>query len=287
MNAKSKKINFSREAFFHPANIGFLAISVFASWSVADLSMLSEITLSISLGMELIYLGIVPRLPRFKKMVRSKKMKLETEGKEKKLIFMQLGKEYQKKFLILKRLADLTKKNFKKMPYTSQGMLEAIHNKIGTLLTNYLNLLDYLQRYEFYADDVLEDRLKKEIESEKKQIEEATSPKLKHTKKRRLSILRKRLHKLNDAREKSLLCNTHLETIEDAVHYIYEQSMTMNNPKEIGFQLDTLLEEMEETAHIVENLDEDMGIMTDKQYDDFEFKSTYNTTTQSADKQRI
>ena len=57
------------------------------------------------------------------------------------------------------------------------------------------------------------------------------------------------------AEEKFAMCETHLETIEDAIRYIYEQSMTMNKPEEIGFQLDNLLTDVDETAELLDAMD--------------------------------
>jgi len=73
-----------------------------------------------------------------------------------------------------------------------------------------------------------------------------------------VAILQKRLKKFEIAKEKYLICETHLDTIEDAIRYIYEQSMTMSNPEEIGFQLDNLLTEVEETSQLIEDLDQDI-----------------------------
>ena len=86
----------------------------------------------------------------------------------------------------------------------------------------------------------------------------ADSEKLKATRQRRLSILNKRLKKFHVAKEKYLICETHLETIEDAIRYIYEQSITMPNAEEVGSQLDHLLSEMEETTHIIDELDQNL-----------------------------
>ena len=55
--------------------------------------------------------------------------------------------------------------------------------------------------------------------------------------------------------EKFAMCETHLETIEDAIRYIYEQSMTMNKPEKIGFQLDNLLTNVDETAKLLDVMD--------------------------------
>ena len=45
------------------------------------------------------------------------------------------------------------------------------------------------------------------------------------------------------------------EIIEDAIRYIYEQSMTMNKPEKIGFQLDNLLTNVDETAKLLDVMD--------------------------------
>ena len=70
-----------------------------------------------------------------------------------------------------------------------------------------------------------------------------------------MTILQKRLQKFTVAEEKFAMCETHLETIEDAIRYIYEQSMTMNKPEEIGFQLDNLLTDVDETAELLDAMD--------------------------------
>jgi hypothetical protein len=66
------------------------------------------------------------------------------------------------------------------------------------------------------------------------------------------------LQKFTVAQEKFAMCETHLETIEDAIRYIYEQSMTMNKPEEIGFQLDNLLTDVDETAELLDTMDLDI-----------------------------
>ena len=108
------------------------------------------------------------------------------------------------------------------------------------------------------ASPSLETNLKEEVIKQIEEIKTLESEKLKRTKARRVAIMQKRLQKFKIAKEKYLVCETHLETIEDAVRYIYEQSMTMSNPEEIGFQLDNLLTEVDETSQLIEDLDQDI-----------------------------
>lgn len=255
---KDTSINYTREAFLHPANMGFLLVATVTAFALSDVGLISNVILSMAFGTELMYLGIIPRLPRFRKNVKLSKLRERSSENEEKNVFQELDQKSKKRFLVLKHLAKLIKENFDKLPYSSQGLLENIRKKIGELISNYLTLLDLHKRYRLYMDTSVEESLKREVENEENKLDTLKSERLKKTRVRRIAILKKRLKKFEIAKEKYLICETHLETIEDAIRYIYEQSMTMSNPEEIGFQLDNLLEEVEETSQLIDDLDQDI-----------------------------
>ncbi|MDR8389753.1 hypothetical protein NC796_01305 [Aliifodinibius sp. S!AR15-10] len=255
---KDESINYTREAFLHPLNMGVLLVATISAFALADVGLISNLILTMAFGTELMYLGIVPRLPRFRKNVKLKKLRERSSATEEKTVFQDLDEKSKRRFLVLKHLTKLIKENFDKLPYSSQGLLENIRKKIEELISNYLTLLDLHKRYQLYMHTSVEEGLKREVEHEEEKIQELKSERLKRTKARRIRILKKRLKKFEIAKEKYLICETHLETIEDAIRYIYEQSMTMSNPEEIGFQLDNLLEEVEETSQIIDDLDRDI-----------------------------
>lgn len=256
--AEEKGTNYTREAFLHPLNLLMLIVATTAAFFLNDLSMVPEVIFSLAFGMELMYLGTVPNLPNFRKAVDARKARERKKAEESTSMFQSLDRESQQRFLVLKHLSKLIKENFQKLPYTSQGLLESISTKIDGLLTNYLNLLDMFRKYDVYLRTSVESKVAEEIHKEKQEMEEATSDKLRSIKARRINILNKRLERFKTAREKFAIAETQLETIEDAVRYVYEQSMTMNNPEEIGFQLDNLLIEVEETASLMEEVEADM-----------------------------
>ncbi|WP_138430540.1 hypothetical protein [Fodinibius saliphilus] len=258
MSEEDKSINFTREAFLHPLNMGVLLVATISAFLMDDVGLMSNLVLSMAFGVELMYLGIVPRLPRFRKSVKLRKLRERNPAAEEKSTFQELDQKSKKRFLVLKHLAKLIKENFDKLPYSSQGLLENIRKKIQELISNYLTLLDLHKRYQLYMNTSVEESLKDEVQEEERKIKNMKSDRLKRTKARRVGILKKRLKKFEIAKEKYLICETHLETIEDAIHYIYEQSMTMSNPEEIGFQLDNLLEEVEETSQLIDDLDKDI-----------------------------
>src|SRR6056297_1137551 len=258
MSNDELNINYTREAFMNPINLGVLLVSTLTAFFMSGLGDFSSLLLTSVFGLELMYLGIVPKLPRFRKKLELKKIKERHAANNEKELFQSLDNKSQKRFLVLKHLAKLVQENFEKLPYSSQGLLDNIGKKIDELLGNYLTLLDLIKRYEVYLNTSLESNLKEEVKRQIEEIKELESEKLKRTKARRVAIMQKRLKKFSVAKEKYLVCETHLETIEDAIRYIYEQSMTMSNPEEIGFQLDNLLEEVEETSQLIDDLDRDI-----------------------------
>lgn len=255
---KESSINFTKEAFLHPVNLVCLLVGTVAALVLTDFGLISNAILGFAFGMELIYLGIVPKLPAYQKSVKLKKRKEQSDESNDKIIFYQLDARSQKRFLVLKHITKEVEQNFDTLPYTSKGMLEHIQKKMEDLLSTYLTLLDMNRRFQIYMNSEVEDEIRREVEEQENTLETIDSEKLKKTRERRLSILNKRLSKFDVAKEKYLICETHLETIEDAIRYIYEQSMTMPNAEDVGTQLDHLLSEMEETTNIIEELDQNL-----------------------------
>lgn len=257
---EEKATNYTREAFLHPLNLVMLIAATTAAFFLNDVGTLPSVIFSMAFGIELIYLGTVPRLPNFRKSVDIRKASERKKAEESTSVFKGLDRDSQQRFLVLKHLSKLIKENFQKLPFTAQGMLENISHKIDGLLKNYLELLELHRKYKVYLQSSAEAQIKAEIAEERAEMDASTSERLKNIKARRVAILVKRLERFKTAREKFAISDTQLQTIEDAVRYVYEQSMTMNNPEEIDFQLDNLLIEVEETATLMDDADIDVSV---------------------------
>lgn len=259
MSSQKENVNFTKEAFLHPVNLVCLLVGTITALVFNEMGpAVSDTILTMTFGAELIYLGVVPRLPSYQKSIWHKKQKERNEDSGDKMIFYQLDARSQKRFLVLKHITGEVKKNFDTLPYSSKSMLQHIREKMEDLLTTYLTLLDMNRRFQIYMNSEVEEELRQKVAQQEGELEDIDSEQLKKTRERRLQILNKRLRKFDSAKEKYLICETHLETIEDAIRYIYEQSMTMPNAEDVGQQLDRLLNEMEETTSIIEELDQDL-----------------------------
>lgn len=240
-------INYTREAFLHPINLAMLIVAFSSAFMLSGVEPAVNILLVATVAAELLYLGSIPRTARFQKYINLRSFKERNSKFNDRKVFGQLSEQSQKKFLILKHISSLIRDNFKKMPYTSQGLLDNINTRINSLLTSYMLMLESNERYLQYLNNTTEKRLGEELEQARKEQEEADSPRLKQVLQRRIDILNKRYEKYGMARERYQISDSQIKTVEDTVRYIYEKSMTLTNPGEIEQQMDSLLMDLEDT----------------------------------------
>jgi hypothetical protein len=204
---------------------------------------------------ELIYLGTVPRNERFRRAVRSRKAAERREPLSNKEIYRRLTRENQKRYVRLRNLKESIRANYRKLSYASQGLLDSHLDKIDGLLDSYLRLLHQKERYHEHADSAAESEVNRSIDMLEKKMT-GDSERVNSINKRRLRVLKQRRASFSESRENRKIIAAQLETITDTVKYIHEQSWTLNNPDEITLQLDTLLDEIEETQASVAEVEE-------------------------------
>ncbi|WP_228350731.1 hypothetical protein [Rhodocaloribacter litoris] len=252
-------INYTKEAFLHPWNLTFLIAAMLIAFTVslfsAAPSWLFETILLFATAGELLYLGTMPRQERFRRAIRARQAAEHAKPPSQKEIFQLLSKQSQRRYVRLRKLQKDIAANYRKLSYASQGMLDSHLKKIDGLLDSYLKLLYQKERYEFAIRSNTESEVIRAIEALREDMADDT-PRVRAIKQRRMRILEQRLERFKKGQENLEIIAAQLETIEDVIKYIHEQSLTLRNPEEITFQLDTLLSEVEETEASVEALEE-------------------------------
>jgi hypothetical protein len=249
-------INFYKEAFMSPVNLVFLIAALVAALLTGGIA--SNLILLFAAAAELMYLGTVPRSKRYQRVVRSRKASERSKPPSDREVLRTLHRDDQKRYVRFRNIEKAIKDNFSKLPYASQGMLDAHLQKIDGLLDSYLNLLQLKDRHLRFTQRTAEEEIARDIGALRAEMEQ-DPPRVREVKARRLLILQKRLDKFKKANEHLALIEAQLATIEDVTRYVYEQSLTMQNPEEVSFQLDTLVSEVEETQASVEALEEAFG----------------------------
>jgi vacuolar-type H+-ATPase subunit I/STV1 len=273
-------INFTKEAFLNPWNLTFLIAAMATAFGVSMIGpdFLFEIVLLFAAALELVFLGTVPRQERFRRAVRARAAAEHAKPPSKKEIWRLLNRPNQKRYYRLRDLEKEIEGNYRKLSYASQGLLDSHIKKIDGLLDSYLNLLYQKERYEQYSQQTAEREVVHSIQELREDMAD-DSDRVRAIKARRLKILEQRLERFKRSHENLEIIEAQLETIEDVIKYIHEQSLTLRNPEEISFQLDMLLSEVEETEASVEEIEEVFAKPTDllTEMDTFDFPQEQET----------
>lgn len=255
----SDSINYTKEALFNTWNLVFLITVVAVAAGIGLLGVMpgwaAELVLLLGAGTELLYLGVMPRNERFRRHVRSQKIAERREGPSQREIFSQLRNRSQRRYAKLRKLRNQIERNYQKLSYASQGILSNHIDKIDGLLESYLELLHQRERYRDFMDGATETRIIESIESLKRDMADDVE-RVRAVKERRLNVLEQRLARYNKAHENLEIIGAQLGTIEDVVKYIHEQSWTLQNPEEVTVQLDSLLQEVEETQSSIREIED-------------------------------
>jgi len=268
-----ESINYTREAFLNRWNLLFLVAGVAMSlgiWGIAALPF--WLPLTFVMAGELLYLGVMPRNERYRRHVRSQKIAERNKAPSKNEIFRSLNREDQRRVKRLRDLRDEIRANYQGLSYASQGLLDSHLKKIDGLIESYLQMLHQRERYRGQVDGASEQRVMKQIRDLREDMAD-DSKRVKAVKQRRMKVLRQRLARFKQGHENLEIIGAQLGTIEDVVKYIHQESWTMQNPEEISFQLDTLMEEVEETQSSVRQIEDVFSSSASDLLDSYGFES--------------
>ena len=258
-NGMTDDVNYTKEAFLNTWNLVFLLV---AAVTIAGLGLagvvpgwMLNLTVVLSAGAELLYLGVMPRNQRFQRHVRSQKIAERNRAPSQREIFSQLRNRSQRRYAKLRKLKDQIRENYQRLSYASQGILDNHLKKIDGLLESYLDLLHQRERYRDFVDSATKSNILQSIEALKEDMRD-DAERVRSVKQRRLKVLEQRLARFHKAHENLEIIGAQLGTIEDVVKYIHEQSWTLQDPKEVTMQLDALLEEVEATQSSIREIED-------------------------------
>ena len=259
---KDGEINYTREVFLHPWNLSYLTVGLGATLGMGFLGWGGEIVfqslLTLTLAAELLILGYMPRQKRFRNLVRAKHAAIAAKPPSQREMYRQLSRVNQRRYVRLRDLEKDLQANYRKFSFASQGILESHTTKIEGLMNSCLKLMFQQERYAAFSQRQQEQELVTAIAAVETELKHASDP-IRNIKLRRLKVLEQRLHRFKQSKEQLEMIEAQVATIEDVVKYIHEQSLTLNNPEEITYQLDVLLSEVEETEASVSQIESVFG----------------------------
>jgi hypothetical protein len=254
----SDDINYTKEAFLAAWNLAFVLVAAVVATGTTLTPLAPawafEVLLAVSGGLELLYLGTVPRSDRFRRLVRARKEAERRTPPAQRDLYRRLSRRSQRRYYRLRELKTEIRANYRQLRSVSQGLLNTHLQKIDDLLRSYLQLLHQRERYWDLATHTSEAEVRRAIRALKDDMAD-DAERVRTVKQRRLSVLEKRRARFEKAHENLEIIGAQLGTIEDVVKYIHEQSWTLQNPEAVTTQLNALMEEVDATQQSIHEIE--------------------------------
>lgn len=255
--ADREEINFVKEAFNLQYN--WIALAGAGLFAVVSGSLLPIILAG---GAELMYLAIVPQNSRFQRLVRSWKFGEELQRRQEQFAEMlnSLLPEAKARYAKLAQVCAYVRGNFSQFSSTSKIFLRQMDSRLDGLLRGYARLLLAASQQQQYLKGTDPNEIKREIASLQRDLNN-DSPKVQEINKKRIEILTKRVEKYQKICENQEVVDAQCSAVEDVLHLVRDQSVTMRDPQQVSDQLDNLVRDVEQTEQTVQQVEAIFGSM--------------------------
>ena len=126
--------------------------------------------------------------------------------------------------------------------------------RLTGLLNGYTRLLLAAAQQQQYLRSTDQNEIKREVVTLQKSLS-SDPPRVQEINKKRVEILNKRLEKYDKLCENRKVVDAQCSAVEDVLHLIRDQSVTMRDPQQISDQLDNLVKDVEETEQTVQQVE--------------------------------
>jgi hypothetical protein len=245
------QINFVKAALNWQYN--WIAMAGAAAFAVVSGS---GLPLILAAGVELMYLSVVPNNSRFQRLVRSWRWAEEKRRHEMKLsaMFHELPPEMRTRYAHVAEVCEAIRANYARLSATSQIFVKQMEDKLSGLQQGYVRLLFAAHQQREYLQVTNPAEIQRELEQLKKGLAKDAT-KVQEINRKRIEILTKRLEKFEKIRENRQVIDAQCAATEDVLQLIRDQSVTMRDPQQISEQLETLVQDVEQTEQAVKEVE--------------------------------
>jgi hypothetical protein len=250
-----EEVSFVKEAFNFQYN--WIALAGAGLFAIVSGSFLPVI---LAAGVELMYLAIVPQNSRFQRLVRSRKFGEAQQQRQVQFAQMlaSLSPDAKARYAKLAQVCAYVRGNFSQFSATSKIFLEQMDARLDGLLDGYARLLLAATQQQQYLKGTDPDDIQREIAGLRKDMNQ-DPVKVQEINKKRVEILTKRLEKYQKICENQQIIDAQCSAIEDALHLVRDQSVTMRDPQQVSDQLDNLVRDVEQTEQTVQEVEAIFG----------------------------
>ena len=244
--------NYFKAAFLWQYNLIALAgAAAFAMMSG------SELPLVLGAGVELMYMATIPNWERFQRLVRSWDFREQQKVHDNQMRQLRdrLPFEARERYHQLETIAADIRKNIDRLSPTSQAMLEQLEKQLQGLLTSHIRLNSALAQHREYLQSTDPGSIRKELEQLQRTMSKLPE-KVQEINRKRVDILQKRLDKNTRISENQQVIFAQTRAIEDVLHLIRDQSITMSDPQQVSDRLEILVKDVEGTEDTIREMEQ-------------------------------
>jgi chromosome segregation ATPase len=126
--------------------------------------------------------------------------------------------------------------------------------RLEGLLRGYARLLTVANQQQQYLESTDPNQIKREIAGLQRTIND-DPPQVQDINRKRIEILTKRLEKYQKLRDNGRVVDAQCSAVEDVLHLVRDQSVTMRDPQQVSDQLENLVRDVEQTEQTVQQVE--------------------------------
>jgi len=246
-----QEISFVKEAFHLQYN--WIALAGAGAFAILSGSFLPIVLAG---GVELMYLAIVPQNSRFQRLVKSWKFAEQQRRHQQQFteLLRGLPSELKSRYIRLAEVCGSIRANFAQLSTTSQMFLQQMDSRLEGLLRGYARLLTVAYQQQQYLESTDPNEIRHEIAGLQRTLN-SDPPQVQDINKKRIEILTKRLEKYQKLCDNGKVVDAQCAAVEDVLHLVRDQSVTMRDPQQVSDQLDNLVGDVEQTEQTVQQVE--------------------------------
>ena len=243
--------SYLKEAFLSQINL--VVVAGFGLFSLVSWNWLPLIVGSIG---EALYLAVVPNLPWYHRRLAAKaeRQKLEASQEATKKILDTLPHEDREHFKRLVSVSDEIKRNYQSLHPATKSFLDSIAQQHERLLSRFLTMKQAQHQSEQYLASTRLEELQEKLARINTELAEQDS-RIQEVQQKQKTILEKRLEKRAKVEDNNKVLGTQLETIEQFLFLMKDQSLSMRDPGEVAGKIESMLADVESTESTVRELE--------------------------------
>ncbi|MBI3549700.1 MAG: hypothetical protein HY078_11730 [Elusimicrobia bacterium] len=250
------KINYVKEAFKRQENLITLA-----GLGVAGVAFNAGFLL-LGGALELAYLWLISSNPRFQRVVNSEKSqaRLRFDQSEKDKLAAALPMNEHRRFQELQGVRQRVYEAWQARDAVTQSLLQPSVDKLDYLLDTFLRAQVTLHHMRSHLASSDRAFLQKQAQMIEAEIARGLTDKVREVKERNLDILKQRLAKLQKLQEDQEIVKTQLDTLENAIKFVSDQSVSLTDPQQITGQIDRAVSEVGDTERSLQEVESFLGM---------------------------